>query len=62
MTLFNNIIRGTVNVTGPYTFQWYDNLNNLISSNDTADVCAGAYSLIVTDNKLTLMNIANPKK
>ena len=43
------LIANSIDGTAPYTFEWYDNTNNLISSNDTANVCAGAYSLIVTD-------------
>ena len=55
--LIANSIDGTVDVTGPYTFQWYDNINNLISTNDTVEVCAGAYSLIVTDNNGCINNL-----
>ncbi|MDC0204481.1 T9SS type A sorting domain-containing protein, partial [Flavobacteriales bacterium] len=59
--LIANSIDGTVNVTGPYTFQWYDNMNNLMSTNDTLDsLCAGLYSLIVTDNNGCIDQLSPP--
>ena len=44
------IIANTHDGTSPYTFEWYDNQMNLISTNDTLDsICAGTYNLTVND-------------
>ena len=44
------LIANGIDGTAPYTFEWFDSMNNLLSYNDTLDsVCPGSYSVNITD-------------